>query len=772
LPPDGVAEAAPSSKGNSCLSLDRFRGQLRRQGRCGSSSFQWNWAAYQWFTTGVVPESWPSVGRYELVTYLYSRGPWHCWRATDNRSGQAIHLRFLKPGLPATWIESLQKRLNQWASFQSDRLIASQWDTASTTRDTEPARMVSRPWVDGLGLRQWLMSHGAVGEAVARAVVRAVAAELAPAAKSGCLPSHLYPANLIVTAGGRFLVTDASIWHVSDLHLVGSRRPMDWYAYTAPELFDEAAEMTEPALVFGLICLLFHLTTGELPFPASNPERMARQVREGAWRRHFENLARMQNYIVETFSKGLSVDPTQRFQTLEELSDRLGHPATVPVRPLFPKKTKGLAFPWLGGVPRQRAGWRGGAWWGAGAAAAASLLLAVSLWRGQRAGSSGASPPLLHLFHRATSPAASREEHSAAAPGTITVDRIWAATGYLVDALQQAAPGETVLLKSPGPYILSGLEIVKPLAIRGAENVTPVFILKEAASVRVTAPDVEFQNVHFVRLGGEPPNPAESPRLVALKIDAARCVLRDCSFQAVTSLSASKQAQAAALQWNPLPEDSAWLKLENIYVRDHAFGIWMVSHRYSALELAQGTFLGGSAVILMDVNEGAGRVRVRAERLSVYGPSLCSARFSRDPEQTPLVDLQVSRCLLIPQDVQVPLLHVRYPRRLVAPLAKVTWSGSSTVVPQKATYLQVDYGPGVPGFSLSSVVQWRQFWGPVETGIVGSPLPLLAELPPGYVVHTDFNETEAPVGAGMAQHRFPDPKVLQRLVQALDNIME
>jgi hypothetical protein len=82
---------------------------------------------------------------------------------------------------------------------------------------------------------------------------------------------------------------------------------------------------------------------------------------------------------------------------------------------------------------------------------------------------------------------AARKDDSQQAKQINRVAGLWSATDDLRAAFSEAKPHDTVTLQTPGPFLLDAIEINKPITLRGADGVRPLFLGGPGSSLQVTA---------------------------------------------------------------------------------------------------------------------------------------------------------------------------------------------------------------------------------------------------------------------------------------------
>src|SRR5262249_18563073 len=127
-------------------------------------------------------------------------------------------------------------------------------------------------YVDGPTLDQVVKQFGPLPVARAADYIRQAALGLQHAYEHGLIHRDIKPANLLVDRAGPVKVLDLGLARffrdtADDLTQRQKHGPMGTTDYMAPEQAEESHAVDTRADIYALGCTLYHLLTGQVPFP-------------------------------------------------------------------------------------------------------------------------------------------------------------------------------------------------------------------------------------------------------------------------------------------------------------------------------------------------------------------------------------------------------------------------------------------------------------------------------------------------------------------------
>jgi hypothetical protein len=696
------------------------------------------------------PDSPLEIGPYVVLDRVGCSDLGATYRGRLRGAADRVAIRCLSPGGadPESVAAQLETETGAWRSLEDPCVIATQ----CLPLPPGPPVLVSA-WVEAEPLARLLCAGSRLSCAAALAIWRQLVAVLARADTCGLVHGDLRPSNVLVHPSGRVLVTGCGLRRAlkGAALRVARRLPPERYDYVAPQVAYGDTAPDASSDIYALGCLLYHMVTGRAPFPGADAATKCAAHRAGRpcdpRSLGVELAAEVRAVLVGT----LEPDALRRIGSYNELLSRIPPSAARPVRSLQAELGRRSAPRWtnLADEPRPP---RLPRW----AVAAGVVILACTAAFGGRV----RLLPLLRLpFAERPGPAARLRpvapERENAAPTRVPTRALWDATEKLRRAYEKAQPGQTIVLQSPGPYLMDELEILKPIELRGDKGVTPLFLGGPGAGLRITARDVRLENLHFIRL-----NEALAMRGTAramIDCQAPRCVVSDCSFQDL----GPEPSAAVAIFWRaaePVGSEPASLECRNLLFRNLACGVSLAPRTAVRLSLIQCMHLGPGPLV-RSASLVAGRaldaVDVSLAQVTVYGSTAIEHSFAHPADDMPPLRVATEACLVLPADRQQPVLEVRYAGQPNIPMPRVSWTGARTFCPSDACLLRVWPGPGELAWQLPGITAWNEYWKSRPTGVIGIPVPFASRLEDPAEVPRPRPADGQPVGADPSLLCYP-----------------
>jgi tRNA A-37 threonylcarbamoyl transferase component Bud32/tetratricopeptide (TPR) repeat protein len=259
--------------------------------------------------------------RYDVAEKVGDGGMATVYRATDRTLKRDVAIKVMHP--------HLSKRDDARARFAREAKAAARLKHAnivdvydySSGQDSE-AFLVTE-FVHGETLTQFGNDHGPFLPQAAALIAHAVAGALGHAHAAGIVHRDIKPDNLMISRDGQIKLMDFGIATAVDLEqmtitgaIVGSP------AHMAPEQI-EGGELDARCDMFALGTVIYFLVTRRLPFQASNPHALFRQILEG----QYEPASRFNPAVDRTFdgiiAQCLQRKPVDRFANMAALQTAL-----------------------------------------------------------------------------------------------------------------------------------------------------------------------------------------------------------------------------------------------------------------------------------------------------------------------------------------------------------------------------------------------------------------------------------------------------------------
>src|SRR3990170_1149302 len=167
-----------------------------------------------------------------------------------------------------------------------------------------------------------------------RRIVAEVASALAYAHERGVVHRDVKPANVILDETGRAVLTDFGVAKIlSGTQFTASGTMLGTPAYMPPEVgLGETGDARSDIYSLGVI--LFELATGRLPFDADTPLAIVLKHVNDPLPPPRSLVPALGDDIERVILKALSKDPTDRYQTANEMALRLTAPGLITSAPL------------------------------------------------------------------------------------------------------------------------------------------------------------------------------------------------------------------------------------------------------------------------------------------------------------------------------------------------------------------------------------------------------------------------------------------------------
>jgi serine/threonine protein kinase len=224
-------------------------------------------------TRSVAPER---LGRYELLRKLGQGGMGEVFLAHDTKLDRRVAVKVLPPHAvhDPDAVARFQREAKALAQLGHPGIVQA-FDSDSAGDSAGERHFLVMEYVDGVSLSELLKRQGKLTPGQAADYVHQAALALQHAHDKGLVHRDLKPSNLLLTSDGRVKLLDLGLARflqdqIADPGLTRENSGMGTPDYAAPEQFRDAHHADERSDIYSLGCTLYHLLTGQVPFPGTS----------------------------------------------------------------------------------------------------------------------------------------------------------------------------------------------------------------------------------------------------------------------------------------------------------------------------------------------------------------------------------------------------------------------------------------------------------------------------------------------------------------------
>lgn len=235
-------------------------------------------------------------------------------------TGRNVALKLLPPDLAkdAEFLERFRREARAAMRISHPNVVAAYDEGVA-----DGHHFIAMEYVDGPNLEAMLLKEGRFSQEKVLKVLLDMSDALEAAQKDGIVHRDLKPANILVTSTGINKLTDLGLASAAQ----GDQRvTMAGYAvgtpyYISPEQARGDQDVDCRSDIYGLGATMYHLATGQLPFPGNNPVViMTKHLQEMPPAPH-EREPSMSKQLSALIMKMMAKDPRERHQSPADLRD-------------------------------------------------------------------------------------------------------------------------------------------------------------------------------------------------------------------------------------------------------------------------------------------------------------------------------------------------------------------------------------------------------------------------------------------------------------------
>jgi serine/threonine-protein kinase len=261
------------------------------------------------------------LGNYELVAKL-GQGAMGAVYLAKNPEGRDVALKLLPPNLAQDqeFLERFRREARAASKLSHPNIVA-----ALDVGFADKYHYIAMEYVDGPNLEVVLKKKGRLNIAEILRVAQDVASALTEAEKHGIVHRDIKPANILMNSKGVCKLTDMGLSSASagDQRVTMAGFAVGTPFYISPEQARGEMNVDTRADIYSLGATLYHLCTGTLPFPGTNPVViMTQHISERPQPAHLREPS-VPKHLSQLLEKMMAKDPAARPQNAAELKEDL-----------------------------------------------------------------------------------------------------------------------------------------------------------------------------------------------------------------------------------------------------------------------------------------------------------------------------------------------------------------------------------------------------------------------------------------------------------------
>ncbi|MEE8568319.1 MAG: serine/threonine-protein kinase, partial [Anaerolineales bacterium] len=258
-----------------------------------------------------------AVGCYTVLEQIGRGGMATVYKALNRNDGQTVAIKVLTPQLAME--ENFRARFRREArvlrKFKHPNIVP-----VLDYGEANGLVYLVMPFMQVGTLRDRMLS-GELRVQEAASIVNQIASALQYAHDARVIHRDVKPSNILIDENGNAWLSDFGFAHVSDssLSLTGSAL-IGTPAYISPEQIN-GSKITHLSDQYSLGVLLYHLSTGRLPYDADTPIAIAIKHATEPLPRPRSVNPNLPDAVEAILIKALAKDPAQRFNSVAEFND-------------------------------------------------------------------------------------------------------------------------------------------------------------------------------------------------------------------------------------------------------------------------------------------------------------------------------------------------------------------------------------------------------------------------------------------------------------------
>ena len=273
-------------------------------------------------------------GKYKIIQKVGVGGMGIVYKAEDAKLKRNVALKFLPSEL--TRDKKAKARFVQEAQAAA-ALNHPHICTVYEVDEADDQTFIAMEFIEGLTLKDKIeVGPLAIEDAID--IASQVAEGLGEAHKKGIVHRDIKPANIILTAGGKAKIMDFGLAKLSwGADLTKPSMIMGTVAYMSPEQA-RGEPVDHRTDIWSLGAMLYEMLTGEKPFQKSHEQALIHSILNDQPKKISDTRSDIPSYLEKVISKALEKNADRRFQTAEEMLQKLKQSPPL----IFPEANKSI----------------------------------------------------------------------------------------------------------------------------------------------------------------------------------------------------------------------------------------------------------------------------------------------------------------------------------------------------------------------------------------------------------------------------------------------
>ncbi len=259
-----------------------------------------------------------SVGDYDIVSKLGQGAMGSVYLAKQRSTGQMVALKILPPDLAkdTELLERFKREARSSQRFSHPNIVS-----AVEFGTVDKYHYIAMEYVDGPDLETMLKKSGIFREELLLRCAAEMGLALEEIERHGIVHRDFKPSNIMMTSTGVFRLTDLGLASAGkgDQRLTLAGFAVGTPFYLSPEQAKGQLDVDIRADIYGLGATMYHLATGSVPFPGTNPVVVMTQHISAPLKPPEELEPSITPHVSALIQKMMEKEPADRPQNAAEL---------------------------------------------------------------------------------------------------------------------------------------------------------------------------------------------------------------------------------------------------------------------------------------------------------------------------------------------------------------------------------------------------------------------------------------------------------------------